>query len=34
VDCEFCNRRYSFDAVDVEALFAAAEPVAASPSRH
>jgi molecular chaperone Hsp33 len=23
VDCEFCNRHYSFDAVDAEQLFAA-----------
>ena len=33
VDCEFCNQHYVFDAVDVEALFAA-EVVLDAPKRH
>jgi molecular chaperone Hsp33 len=27
VTCEFCNQRYAFDAVDIEALFAGAHPM-------
>lgn len=33
VHCEFCNRRYVFDADDIETLFGPADP-AASPTRH
>jgi molecular chaperone Hsp33 len=32
VDCEFCNRRYEFDAVEARALFAAPLAAARSPS--
>lgn len=34
VHCEFCNRRYAFDAVDAEQLFAAAAVGDAGPTRH
>jgi molecular chaperone Hsp33 len=34
VDCEFCNRRYRFDAVDVERLFAASPVIDESVARH
>lgn len=34
VHCEFCNRRYAFDAVDSEEVFAAAVTSAASGTRH
>jgi molecular chaperone Hsp33 len=34
VDCEFCNRRYRFDAVDLEQLFATMAPVDESTRRH
>ena len=34
VDCEFCNRRYVFDAPDVAELFAAEPPTESGPTRH
>lgn len=34
VHCEFCNRRYAFDAVDSEAIFAADIAAAAAGTRH
>ncbi len=34
VHCEFCNRRYAFDAVDSEEIFAAAVTTAAAGTRH
>jgi hypothetical protein len=34
VHCEFCNRRYAFDAVDSEEVFAAAVTSAAAGTRH
>lgn len=34
VHCEFCNRRYAFDAVDSEEIFAAAVTTAAVGTRH
>lgn len=34
VACEFCNRRYDFDPVDAEQLFAAQVFAAADPTRH
>lgn len=34
VHCEFCNRRYAFDAVDAAVLFTAAASVAASGTQH
>jgi molecular chaperone Hsp33 len=34
VNCEFCNRRYAFDPVDVEQIFAAETLVPPSSSRH
>jgi len=34
VDCEFCNAHYSYDAVDVEALFAENVPTDSSRTRH
>lgn len=34
VHCEFCNRRYAFDAVDSEEIFAAAVTGAAAGTRH
>ncbi len=34
VHCEFCNRRYAFDAVDSEAIFAADIAAAAAYTRH
>ena len=34
VDCEFCNRHFGFDAVDVEQVFAAEVMTPASPARH
>lgn len=34
VTCEFCNRRYVFDALDVEATFAEATPALSAPTRH
>jgi molecular chaperone Hsp33 len=34
VDCEFCNAHYSFDAVDVEHVFAASEQPEAPSTRH
>lgn len=34
VDCEFCNRRYVFDAPDVAELFAAEPPPESEPTRH
>jgi molecular chaperone Hsp33 len=34
VDCEFCNRRYVFDAPDVAELFAAESPTDSAPTRH
>ena len=34
VHCEFCNRRYAFDAVDSEAIFAADIAAAAARTRH
>ena len=32
VDCEFCNEHYEFDAVDVEQIFASANPAEAPPT--
>lgn len=34
VDCEFCNAHYSFDAVDVEAIFASANQPPVPDTRH
>jgi molecular chaperone Hsp33 len=34
VGCEFCNRRYRFDAVDVHALLAPAMPHPVPRARH
>ena len=34
VDCEFCGRHYSFDAVDVDTLFSGAQPLSADSARH
>lgn len=34
VNCEFCNQHYEFDAVDVEALFAADTPPSVPTTRH
>jgi len=34
VHCEFCNRRYAFDAIDSEQLFAGGGSTAAPPTRH
>lgn len=34
VHCEFCNRRYAFDPVDAEAIFAAAVAAPVEPTRH
>lgn len=34
VRCEFCNRRYTFDAVDSEQIFATTIPAAPEPTRH
>ncbi|MBY0268539.1 MAG: Hsp33 family molecular chaperone HslO [Burkholderiales bacterium] len=34
VHCEFCNRRYVFDAVDSEQIFAAAVTAPSAPTRH
>ncbi len=34
VNCEFCNRHYSFDVVDIEQLFAATTPPEISTTRH
>ncbi|MCE3000891.1 MAG: Hsp33 family molecular chaperone HslO [Betaproteobacteria bacterium] len=34
VHCEFCNRRYAFDAIDSEQLFAGRGSTAAPPTRH
>jgi molecular chaperone Hsp33 len=34
VDCEFCGRHYSFDAVDAEQVFAAEHITRAQPTRH
>jgi molecular chaperone Hsp33 len=34
VDCEFCGRRYSFDLVDVESLFAGEFTLPGGPARH
>jgi molecular chaperone Hsp33 len=34
VDCEFCGRHYSFDAVDVDSLFSGALPLPADSARH
>jgi molecular chaperone Hsp33 len=34
VHCEFCNRRYAFDAVDSEAIFAGDIAAAAARTRH
>ena len=34
ITCEFCNRRYVLDAVDVAAVFAQAPAVAVPPTRH
>lgn len=34
VDCEFCNRHFGFDAVDVEQIFAAEVMTPAPPARH
>ena len=34
VHCEFCNRRYVFDAVDSEQIFAAAVTAPPEPTRH
>ena len=34
VDCEFCGRHYSFDAVDAEQVFAAEHVTRAQPTRH
>ncbi|WP_303907822.1 Hsp33 family molecular chaperone HslO [Thiohalomonas denitrificans] len=34
VNCEFCNRRYAYDAVDVERLFAGPEQPEVSTTRH
>lgn len=34
VHCEFCNRRYEFDPVDAEQVFASAVPAPTSASRH
>jgi molecular chaperone Hsp33 len=34
VRCEFCNRRYAFDAVDSEQIFAVSTPAPADPTRH
>ena len=34
VNCEFCNRHYSFDQVDAEQIFAASVVSSPSPTRH
>jgi len=34
VTCEFCNRRYVFDAADIEAVFTSAPPIDPAPTRH
>ena len=34
VDCEFCGRHYSFDAVDAEQVFAADVITRAQPTKH
>jgi molecular chaperone Hsp33 len=34
VECEFCGRKYSFDAVDAEQVFASEIPLRASKTRH
>ncbi|MDP1673311.1 MAG: Hsp33 family molecular chaperone HslO, partial [Burkholderiales bacterium] len=34
VRCEFCNRRYAFDAVDSEQIFAPVPPASADSTRH
>jgi molecular chaperone Hsp33 len=34
VHCEFCNRRYAFDAIDSEQIFAAAVPAPPGRTRH
>jgi molecular chaperone Hsp33 len=34
VDCEFCNRHYSFDRIDIEALFADVVRIQGSTTRH
>jgi molecular chaperone Hsp33 len=34
VDCEFCNRHYSFDQVDIEQLLSSRVRLSASPTRH
>ena len=34
VNCEFCNQRYVFDAVDIEQLFAAAGQPEVPQTRH
>ncbi len=34
VHCEFCNRRYAFDAVDTEEIYAAAITTPVDPTRH
>jgi molecular chaperone Hsp33 len=34
VTCEFCNKRYSFDAVDAEQVFAAEDVATPGPTRH
>jgi molecular chaperone Hsp33 len=34
VDCEFCGRHYTFDAVDAEQVFAADVITRAQPTKH
>ena len=34
VNCEFCNRKYQFDSVDAEQVFAAEHPLQAGATRH
>jgi hypothetical protein len=34
VDCEFCGKRYRFDAVDVDSLFSGALTLPAGSVRH
>jgi len=34
VACEFCNQKYNFDKIDVEALFTSSSPISSSQTRH
>jgi molecular chaperone Hsp33 len=34
INCEFCNKKYEFDRIDVEELFASEQPFKHSPTRH